>query len=70
MYVSICVEKGQTVDEENAFCHAWYEVSKNLMKYHDMVRQFDLTRVSKEPEEREDFIEVFYSGNWIKEEPE
>lgn len=47
MYIGICCEAGNTIEEKNAFGYA-------------------LSRILASNEEQQEFIDWYYSGNWIK----
>lgn len=48
-YVGICKERGNCVDEDEAFLYA-------------------ICRILSGVDEQKEFVEWYYSGNWIKEE--
>ena len=48
-YVGICQERGNTVDEEEAFLYA-------------------ICRILSSDAQQKEFVEWYYSGDWIKEE--
>lgn len=59
MYIGICSERGNKVDDEDAFWYAMNRLMETLEEREEFEKEFS-----------ESIVDWYYSGNWVHEEEE